>query len=1403
MRTVSVEIESAILDSSSHRLYVKAFIDPSRTFFSEHLAENHYGASDFGEATNTPTGQCMVYSTELGKAYTFIVNPDPSSGVIYGMVQDSATPTSLGITADPDTKPSAWKITETSVKLYYWKKSPSTLAYCTVNLSNFSTSGHGTIDILADINPGWTAIAGSPTAIGSDSLVVCYKTSLGGIGIALKMGADWHHWNQRFMSPKALTSTDWTIYTTAVAFEDYIYIYSTDVDGGNVRAVKFDAYTNTWSDIFIALPADFSRFDIGNAKVVNGYVHIAGQFHRTEEFADAEIYSLILRSPNGKNFSWDRFTLLSNTGYQYQIDIDATNKKVYASDRNYVGVADMSYYFTQEPTNRVILEPPSSIISFSTTGPTARMAVSASDETYIDNATVSENNRVTIYLGYMTSNGIEYTSDPYGTYIIDLKDTGFADGSRDLIVNLVNEGIWKTNQIAFPFYAEIISKSSQYDNCDSLDRMYVVPCHNNDKFDFLSIDFWNSEEWDGDGVVTDGVNFNWCAPQEATICTATNVGGESGQLRGKTLDLNSHPYMNTYPTILGTFEAWLYGWENTGATGSRNGNEYRIYAITAPEDDLEDITVTLGTLVSTYNQFPNYYFDTSVHIRHAGSYPIKYSFSGLTEGHKILYFGITARNTVEGTSRMYLERLEIRGSIRFDYIPSRSSTAWSLEKPTGESRDYLVSPDTSLQNLMFTTKPYSAFNFNIAAEFGYSAGDNPLSAGHTAWGVVGLAKDGQDFVCARYKRQNNKIELLLFRNGEWTILDSYSQSEIYQLMLDHRNGLFRVWYKGGTEWTGPVISYQYDEVTHGVLSTSDTGIMHTGIYSAIYPPSFIATAFSQAYSDGICMTTDQYTTSGDRNDFGDGFPDAGHFLLNGSRYAYTGKSSGNRSIHRGPNQLRQVTNIGTWQEGGLVFEGIGIEIALYEPANAVDFVENLLIGQSNSHNWIITMSDWTVTHSTAGQPDYLMTRSRHQSERAVHERTYAASIADRCYINSGLIGVTLVEGNGYRHPQGALCSLWSTDKIWVKKVTATQIDHDATVEDMITYLCHAASIEAEFPGNWISETLAISSTPVPLGIDGEAFPGGCDVRFQMPAVLSTSGDHITLTAENLIIPETTENFTFGFKNSGGNLAAFVRTSSDTIYEQVKSALSANKPHTVRILVHDDFVSFYANNQTVATFALGIENKEWEEEALNLELYSNKSTTLNNVVVSELFDWREAIYVESEMSASNAISSVIQERPIEIYPTREGNLSFSYRFIRDTITYTAEQSKKILRKHSEKKQNSANAGSDALIYYANIAFVSNPDYALTHGFNTRVFKLASLDTGAKLASRLLLEKAYERQTQHGIILRPDIRLEEGDIVDLTYITSGTGKEINAITIIENINISITEGDYEMNITGRGT
>ena len=1395
MRTVSDEMRAAVEDATSFRMKVKAVVSPSRTFFNSLASDYPFDAGDYSVPTDTPVGQCAIYSGNMGKMYTFVVD----SGTIYAMEQGDATKNNLSLTVDNDTKPAAYDLGNGSCYLWYWDG--SNLKRVTVNLSTFGTSGSITVTI--DYMPSaWTVSAGSPIALSATQLVFLYKTSIGGLAVGYYDGNRFYHWPGRFISANVLTLTDWSIYTAAAIHNGKIYVYSTDMDTGEVRGVEHNGYKDLWSDSFIALPADLSRFNVTNAIVSMGYIHLAGQFLRTDDLADAKVYSLLLRSTDGKTFSWDRFTLLSSLGFLFQVGLDSGGKTLYASDRNSVGTASASYLLVNAPIGEVTLEPPDDIVSFSSGSPeSASLQVKGADESYYDHAVIKKGSRCKIFLGYATSAGDEYVL--YETYIISSRRQGFTPESRMVILDLAHEGVWKVNQIAFPFYSEIISKSTQYDDCDDIDKMYPLSTEAEIYLTDLVVDFWNNDEWDGDGTAT-GEAWKFISGDGEGAAVRTFTPNSTTDLLFKTINLNENPLTTpNYPTIgSGTVTAKLYGWERTDHV-DRNNSSWILYAVTAPADDLDDKTVTIGTLQSTYDRFERTYPYIWPPPRPPGSYPIEYSWAALTEDHVLLYIGIELQNTDSGghNSQGVPERLEIEG-VEFKYASASASSWWYLDNPDPDtySRDFLRLPDTGLPSVQYFNKPYTAFKFNVSASFIHTEGSTPLSGGKVAWGVVGIGRDApyNDYLVGRYRRQGSSLELVVVRSGVETLLASYSPgNEPKNIMMDHRDGVINVRSSTSTTWSQPTITHYWDEVTNGVISMSERGVMHVGIYAALQAPGFLTPGFKLADGDAIGMITGFPVSTLD------GFPLTGEIVIDGQKYSYGEKVTSPSEVF-GPYQGRNTNDYGSYTKGGVPYVGIASEIGLFlYPVNiytqpAEDKVAGLIFAAQNGHTWWpITKSLWDVSHSTGGVPDPLPNRSRHYMDNA-HGNYIGWN--HRVYLCWGLGDIQQVSsGATLIHPFGSWVALASTEEIHLKRSMATTVDRDCTVKDMVRQLCRTASVETTFPGDWTSASQAVNVTPVEIAAAETVLPGGFDVYFTTPAL--GSGEYIALYGDDIFLDEAkTEKVVFQIKNNGGTfeIGSVPSGSTDPDYKQF-SNIDATRAHDIRVLFHSEFCSVYVDDVWRATFAYDL--IVWPTDQVTLMLSADSSHTVTDLCVVELFDWREAIYVESEMSAQSAIGSIIQERPIESGPEVNGSLSFSFNIVRDTITYTNAITKRILRSHQETDRTSGDAGSDAIVYYADVRFVENQDFADEEGFLTRVFKLSSLDTGADVAARILLEKAFEKQHIHSYTMRPDPRIEMGDQMVIPYLLPGTSTQISKTIIVETISLGMQEGRYEMTITGR--
>jgi hypothetical protein len=1348
----------------------------------------------------------MCYSNTNSGAVTFVVD---DSGDINAMVQGSVSQTDTGVNTETDCKPGVWDLGTGSAELWYWD---SDVKKATVNMTTLIAGSPTSYSV----NPTeFTVDKGSCHPVSSTEMVFVYRTSIGGASVAYYNGSAWKYWGRRFLSPtRTMDDGYWTVYSAAVKLSNYLYVYITDMETGQVRGVTYDITKDTWSDTFLAIPAAESRFCIGNAKVVNGFIHMSGQFHRTGDLAEAQKWSLIVRSMTGKNFSWDRHTGLSTLGYQFQFDVDGTGDMLYASDRNSVGTSNLSHYFSASPGTQITLEPPNDILAFTaSTHSAASLTLRAADEELIDSAIVVKGNRVKVEVGYHSAGGggaMEYVA--YNIYIIDSVTENFADGKRGLTLSLTAEGVWKTNQIAFPFYAEIISKSTSIDDCDERDKSYEAPSSASTTDD-LVIDFWPNEAY---ANASDSIAGHACSTANGVGCDLQtgryDMNSDTwGWLRGaykwgfQTQELHKKLGMDDNPELVDTdLTVRFFGWCSTSTT-ARENDTYQLRILT--EDDEGNQAETVGNLdPSSENRFERKYPSAGV----AGSYPVTFNFSGQTVGHKLVRVRIVVENTENGNggynySEFCPERLEIT-NLKYEIPGLNPSLSWKQTKPSSygtTDADLLEVPGMGIPYVRFLNKPYSAFNFTMATEFEHEAGATPSTSGTVAWGSVGMAADGSNFIAARLNVGNNRTELMSYRNGDGTVLDyaATGGADAEKIILEHKDGEFFVrvaWPSTPDTWEQPIITYQWDEVADGAISTSETEQMHVGCYGLIDTPKFRTPGFNASDGEGVGMIQQTDMTAIDS------FPSSGKLMLDGIIYSYTAKTPG--LLGFGPYQLRNSYDYGTYSSGGVKYTGLACEIAFFWGHDlSPTYYSDYLFSGDNGHSWKVSKTLWEVVHSTRGVPNPLNHRSRWYGEQ-FNDNWFGTD--NRIYVGPGLLNISADESleQSYFHSHGTWCFMAATNKLWIKSMMGTSTDTSSNVEDMIGYLCEAVSVDAEFPGNWTDADVDLTTSPTEIASTETLMPGGYSVRFRTASI--GSGNYVELYAGNMVIGEedSTESIGIRLMNSGGKikLGAVPKSSiADPQYYICDSSWSPTEVHDWRIFAHEEFVSIYADETWIVTFA-------WHEDLIHwpkidpVQLYmrtGGTGITVYFVDVSELFDWREAIYFESELSVQSAISSVIQERPIEVIPKSDGGLWFTYHLVRDTATYTNAISKVLVRSHNYTESINMDSGSDAIVHYRDIAFASNQDYADGDGFFTKVLMLSGLDTGAKAAAQLLLEKANENQYRHTMNIRPDIRLEPGDKIDMSYLITGTGTSVNHVIIINDLGLRIAEGTHEMSITGR--
>jgi hypothetical protein len=284
-----------------------------------------------------------------------------------------------------------------------------------------------------------------------------------------------------------------------------------------------------------------------------------------------------------------------------------------------------------------------------------------------------------------------------------------------------------------------------------------------------------------------------------------------------------------------------------------------------------------------------------------------------------------------------------------------------------------------------------------------------------------------------------------------------------------------------------------------------------------------------------------------------------------------------------------------------------------------------------------------------------------------------------------------------------------------------------------------------------------------------------------------SGDTIDKVSLAAIVPSAGNLFTSAF------LPMFVFSPSFTPQDDP----SIESTEEMRILFENESVTIYRNGDYLHSFFVPVINYPDDEATVSL-VCSVGWTTAPTVatLVAELDDWREAIYIETESVAISGISSVIQQRPVNILSMPDGGLDFFYDKSDDPYAIASD----IIRTHDLIEMDAASA-SDALVEGMDVYAVSYPTYADEIGYTFRMIRLNSLDSGYRKAASTILRRAMEDGEAHKIEMRPDLRVQPNDVLSISTTVSGTERSLIYAVHVSSTGLSIENGIATLALEGR--
>lgn len=177
-----------------------------------------------------------------------------------------------------------------------------------------------------------------------------------------------------------------------------------------------------------------------------------------------------------------------------------------------------------------------------------------------------------------------------------------------------------------------------------------------------------------------------------------------------------------------------------------------------------------------------------------------------------------------------------------------------------------------------------------------------------------------------------------------------------------------------------------------------------------------------------------------------------------------------------------------------------------------------------------------------------------------------------------------------------------------------------------------------------------------------------------------------------------------------------------------------------------------------------------------------------------------------MAASpiSALSDVVQERPILYIPKSDGSMLISYYNnlcpIYGPTAYAISAT--IVLGQVTSKRTEKESASDLITYYSEgIKLYTNLLHLQNRGFKTSMVSMPNIsEDEIDFQAALKAKSDWEGKEIYQISLRPDYRIEPGDLIDFSFTLSGTGTTIDLDEIYVQ-SVSVVAAENIMQLTCR--
>lgn len=744
--------------------------------------------------------------------------------------------------------------------------------------------------------------------------------------------------------------------------------------------------------------------------------------------------------------------------------------------------------------------------------------------------------------------------------------------------------------------------------------------------------------------------------------------------------------------------------------------------------------------------------------------------------------------------------------------------------------DYIEYSSLAHDGILLSGVPAEAKDCRIKATFETTV--DPVDA-DSSFGIVLGYSDNDNYILVRVKTGTvDNVTLEKNVDGTFTVLETESFAVTYNSEYDvcasYEGGHIVAWLKqtAQSSFGESIIDHEWTE-TETPIRTDD-GLGKAGVYTRIHSLQVGTLAFGSR-SDAVPVDMDNL------GDYAD-LPASGTLTVGSEKIAYTAKTDTSKAL-----ASLVVDGVGPWRDyenpggtAGVDFDGeYGVQLEVDGAVQVTTWYDNYAIVSVTGIEdeaprfyaakiagympeapdlWVAVVGTVPIPGGEAhvGDLDYGHWEDQ-DARRIITDMSSLGNLVDgdEMRIAPAFYGLTRAseDTSASPHSEGDTIALQVDGVIRIQNLVATDLDKDKSVEWMIKHIAAFAGIhDPEFKSLYERANLSVIGGGTSAWDDTGTWLANVDQRdfelsFEMPTLPPGEKLGIAMRASDIswsgysgasIVIEGLGSSEYSVGLFGGGGATPIEV------------ITVDEPGdgvTVRIVSQDEFFTLYFNDKFIWTWH-STSFQGTDINNLGFSYYNGASINLVNVRVPELGERREASAIDPNKTALNSIGWVLEDRPVELFATNDGNFLASYFDSRDDAGEQLPGG--VIGDEIYVEQivpTDTNFFSAVQVYCEDVVELVDNELAKEYGFIFYPMQASALSVaeGLKEAQRIITRSKELRETR-SINCKALLHLQRGDLLPVEYETP-MGDSVQETLIVNDMNFKFNPASFEMKMGAR--